>query len=317
MTGDLSVVDLGFVRFGPDGLVPAVLQQVGTDRVLMVGFMNADALVATRATGLVHFWSRSRGRLWRKGESSGNVARVVELRVNCEQNSLLLTVDQVGAICHDGYGSCYYRRVTATGSFEITEPRLFDPADVYGETGAAAPTAPLTSTVRDWFRAYEALRDTDLAAESATSRRLRSGEDLRGRVADELSELAGVIDGTHRHRGFEQDIALEAGQCLYWLALVAVGHRLGAHDIALPDTLRSPGTSSAAGLAGETSLFRALAAAWPGTAEDEVSSRVQVTVAAVARSCRLAGVDLLSLIADDLADLRGKPYLAAHFAALD
>ena len=215
-----------FVRFGDDGLVPAVLQDAASRQVLMVGFMNAEALAATRATGLVHFWSRSRARLWRKGETSGNVSRVVETRVNCERNSLLLLVEQAGAICHDGYATCFYRRVDEASGLEVVEPRAFDPAEVYGEPLSTPPPPSRTDAIATWFGAYEFLRDHDLAADSSTSRRLRSGEDLRGRVADELGELAGVLAGSHRHGEFRDDVALEAGQVLYWLTLVAVGYRL-------------------------------------------------------------------------------------------
>jgi phosphoribosyl-ATP pyrophosphohydrolase/phosphoribosyl-AMP cyclohydrolase len=95
------------VAFGPDGLVPAVVQDVADGRVLMVAYMDAEALAATVATGEVHFHSRSRGRLWRKGETSGNVLRLVDLAADCDNDALLVTVDPAGPTCHRGTWSCF------------------------------------------------------------------------------------------------------------------------------------------------------------------------------------------------------------------
>lgn len=121
------------LRFDAQGLVPVVVQEAGTRQVLLLAYMNAEALEATLRTGRAHFWSRSRGRLWRKGESSGREQIVDALYVNCEDNSLLLTVHQQGgAACHTGHPTCYYRRLTADGTWEIVQQRVFDPADVYG-----------------------------------------------------------------------------------------------------------------------------------------------------------------------------------------
>ncbi|MGI8477734.1 MAG: phosphoribosyl-AMP cyclohydrolase, partial [Thermomicrobiales bacterium] len=120
------------VRFGPDGLVPATIQDVDTGAVLMVAFMNAEALARTLATGRTHFWSRSRGKLWRKGETSGHEQIVEDIHLNCKQNSLLVSVRQIGACCHDGYPTCYYRRLEADGSLTVVQDRWFDPAAVYG-----------------------------------------------------------------------------------------------------------------------------------------------------------------------------------------
>ncbi len=95
------------VTFGADGLLPAVVQDVHDGRVLMVAYMDAEALAATVATGEVHFHSRSRDRLWRKGESSGNVLRLVDLAADCDGDALLLTVDPVGPTCHRETRSCF------------------------------------------------------------------------------------------------------------------------------------------------------------------------------------------------------------------
>lgn len=120
-------------RFDAHGLITAVAQDE-SGRVLMVAHMNAEALRLTLGTGEVHYYSRSRGKLWKKGETSGEVQKLVALATDCDQDALLLTVEQAGrgAACHTGRKSCFYR-VLADGVLADTgEPRLFDPAEVYG-----------------------------------------------------------------------------------------------------------------------------------------------------------------------------------------
>ncbi len=206
------------ILLGPDGLVPAVIRDEASGDVLMVGFLNDEALERTRATGLVHYWSRSRQKLWLKGETSGHVQRVREIHVNCELNTLLIDVEQVNAVCHDGYPTCFYRRLEPDNSLTTVRDRQFDPDDVYGTNGGIAAATQL------WWAAYETLRDNDVSETSATSRMLRDDVDrITARIVDELRELAGVLDGTHRHaeepEGSIADVRLEGGQVLYWLAL--------------------------------------------------------------------------------------------------
>lgn len=120
------------VKFDADGLVPAVAQQHDTGEVLMLAWMNRDALAETLATGRVCYWSRSRGRLWRKGESSGQVQRLVELRIDCDGDTLLLRVDQHGVACHTGRRSCFYRAVGPDGVISEVLSVERDPKDLYG-----------------------------------------------------------------------------------------------------------------------------------------------------------------------------------------
>lgn len=108
-------------RYDRDGLITAVASDAATGELLMLAHMNAEALAATRATGLAHFWSRSRGKLWRKGEESGNELRVIEMRVDCDQDAVWLRVTPAGPACHTGARSCFYRRITADG-LERIEP---------------------------------------------------------------------------------------------------------------------------------------------------------------------------------------------------
>ncbi|MEM1557455.1 MAG: phosphoribosyl-AMP cyclohydrolase [Thermoproteota archaeon] len=122
------VSKLGFEK----GLIPVVAKTVD-GRVLMMGFMNRRALVKTLTTGFMHYYSRSRRKIWMKGEESGFRQKVREVRVNCENNSLLFTIEQEGpGACHMGYETCYYRKITARGGFKITYERVFDPDSVYG-----------------------------------------------------------------------------------------------------------------------------------------------------------------------------------------
>ncbi len=115
-----------------DGLLPAVIQDSVTGRVLMLGFMNELAFRKTVETGFATFWSRSRERLWMKGEHSGHRLEVVEISTDCDQDSLLVKVRPHGpGVCHNGYESCFYRRLE-DGAWKESEPRAYDPDKVYG-----------------------------------------------------------------------------------------------------------------------------------------------------------------------------------------
>jgi len=120
------------VTFDGDGLVCAVAQQHDSGEVLMVAWMNREALAETVASGQVCYWSRSRGRLWRKGESSGQTQRLVELCVDCDGDTLLLRVDQTGVACHTGRRACFFRRLAKDGSLEEILPVVTDPSALYG-----------------------------------------------------------------------------------------------------------------------------------------------------------------------------------------
>jgi len=127
----IATAVLDALRFDAQGLVAAVAQQHDTGEVLMLAWMNRLALSETLATGQVHYWSRSRRKLWRKGESSGQVQRLVELRIDCDGDALLLLVDQHGVACHTGRRSCFYRAVRDGALVEIAPP-LVMPGKLYG-----------------------------------------------------------------------------------------------------------------------------------------------------------------------------------------
>jgi phosphoribosyl-AMP cyclohydrolase len=106
-------------RWDAAGLITGVVSDAASGELLMVAHLNEEALRLTLETGEAHFWSRSRGRLWKKGETSGNVLRVVEARIDCDQDALWLKVEATGPACHTGARSCFYRRVEASGRLEM------------------------------------------------------------------------------------------------------------------------------------------------------------------------------------------------------
>jgi phosphoribosyl-AMP cyclohydrolase len=115
-----------------DGLLPAVVQDAASNRVLMVGFMNEEAWRKTLESGNVTFYSRTRNRLWMKGESSGHVLRVIEISTDCDDDTLLIKVEALGpGVCHNGFQSCFYKS-WKDGQWVETEQRTYDPAAVYG-----------------------------------------------------------------------------------------------------------------------------------------------------------------------------------------
>jgi phosphoribosyl-AMP cyclohydrolase len=122
------------LKFDASGLIPAIVQERATGRVLMMAWMNRASLEKTIATGKTHFWSRSRQKFWMKGEESGHTQTVKDLAFDCDGDTLLIQVEQVGAACHEGYRSCFFRSIAGQGeSFEVTEAQLQKPEEIYGK----------------------------------------------------------------------------------------------------------------------------------------------------------------------------------------
>lgn len=123
------------IAFEKDGgLVPAIVQDDRSGDVLMLGFMNAEALAETRRKGEIVFFSRSKNRLWKKGESSGHVLKVRDLRVDCDADALLVRVEVIGpGVCHEGYRSCFFRQLEENGNTKVIAERTFEPEKVYGQ----------------------------------------------------------------------------------------------------------------------------------------------------------------------------------------
>ncbi len=206
---------------------------------------------------------------------------VASIAVNCEANSLLLTVRLVGAgACHDGYHSCFYRAFGADGQLHVTGQRVFDPVLVYGEVA-------LERDLRALYAGYQRLRDADYTAVSATSRLLRDPATARpwllGRAQEELGELRGVLDGTHGHTGGPADVRLEASQVVYWLCLAAVTEGL-TYDDWLP----------------HVALWRG----WQGAAALDAASPSGALLLAVGALLRVAGMAPTVPVAADLVELR-------------
>jgi phosphoribosyl-AMP cyclohydrolase len=316
----MNDLPLRSVRFDADGLAPVVVQDVVSGDVLMLAFMNDDALRLTHETGRAHYWSRGRNALWRKGETSGHEQLVDEIRVNCEQNSLLLLVRQVGAVCHDGYPTCFYRRTAADGSLTVVRERSFDPSVVYRDA-APAPgpremeaVDPLGEATRRQFGAYAYLRDHDLTSASETSRRLRDRHQHFGnRIADELRELAGVLDGEHRHAGREPDVLLEASQVIYWLLLESL--RNGVTWMALRPDRALATVESELPAATVSRLLRAEADCWSESGRDDldIAAATHSTLSLVGQACISAGIDPLAVVHADLTALASRPYLTPYF----
>ena len=128
-----SVIDavIEATRFTPDGLVPAIAQQHDSGETLMMAWMNRDSIRETLRSGRACYWSRSRQSFWRKGDSSGQVQKLVELRVDCDGDTLLLLVDQLGVACHTGRRSCFYRAARPDG-LAVIAPVLMSPDALYG-----------------------------------------------------------------------------------------------------------------------------------------------------------------------------------------
>ncbi|MEM2875139.1 MAG: phosphoribosyl-AMP cyclohydrolase [Candidatus Hadarchaeales archaeon] len=115
-----------------DGLVTAIVRDCRSGDILMAAFQNREAVLKTLTEGMMYYWSRSRGKLWRKGEISGHVQRLKNLRVDCDGDAILYDVEQVGAACHEGYRSCFFRRIR-DGKLKAFMKRKFKPEDVYGK----------------------------------------------------------------------------------------------------------------------------------------------------------------------------------------
>lgn len=122
---------LAEIAFDAQGLVVAIAQQHDSGEILMVAWMNRDAVRETLRTGSACYWSRSRMKLWRKGESSGQAQRLVELRIDCDGDAVLMRVDQTGVACHTGRRNCFFR-VVRDGKFVVDRPVLVDPKSLYG-----------------------------------------------------------------------------------------------------------------------------------------------------------------------------------------
>ncbi|NYT19915.1 MAG: phosphoribosyl-AMP cyclohydrolase [Methanosarcinales archaeon] len=121
------MMDLDNLKYDDNGLIAAIAQDHKTGEVLMVAYMNKEALNLTIETGIAHYWSRSRQELWKKGESSGHMQTVHEILIDCDMDSIVMKVEQEGGACHTGYRSCFYRNIEG----DVVGDKVFNPDDVY------------------------------------------------------------------------------------------------------------------------------------------------------------------------------------------
>ncbi|NLA75280.1 MAG: phosphoribosyl-AMP cyclohydrolase [Deltaproteobacteria bacterium] len=127
-----KMIELDFTK--GNGLVPAIAQDYKTGKVLMLAYVNKESWEKSLETGEVHYWSRSRGELWHKGGTSGNVQKIKEIYADCDNDTILFVVDQIGqAACHTGRETCFYQKVAQDGKVTVVGDKLFDPEKVYGK----------------------------------------------------------------------------------------------------------------------------------------------------------------------------------------
>jgi hypothetical protein len=226
---------------------------------------------------------------------------VKSIHVNCYENSLLIRVDQIGAACHTGFPTCYYRELTPANELVATRIRSFDPEVVYGAN----------AQIELWLGAYQWLADHDLAAVSSTSRLLRGAEvpALVSRISEELLELGGVVSGDHGHLDQSSDILLEGSQVLYWLVLAEL--RSGRNVPRLASQFKATAGRDELPLAATMlELARDLE-----SGSNALARRSPRIVAVVEQAARSVGLALRDIIEHDLSELRGRPYLAEYFAS--
>jgi phosphoribosyl-AMP cyclohydrolase len=137
------------LKWNDEGLIPAIVQDAENGDLLMMGWMDEPALRDTLATGQTHFFSRSRRAHWHKGETSGHVQNVESIWLDCDGDVLLIKARQVGGACHEGYRSCFFRRVTRAGELQIASERVFDAEAVYGSSSLGGSALPRRASILD------------------------------------------------------------------------------------------------------------------------------------------------------------------------
>ncbi len=199
------------LRFSADGLVPAIVQDATDGTVLMLAYMNADALELTRSTGFTHFWSRSRQTLWKKGETSGHVQRVVSMAYDCDGDALLVQVQQHNVACHTGQRSCFYREVPVPAVVEVA-------------SGAATPTP--AAVLDALYRLILTRRDTG-AETSYVHTLFQRGQDVMcKKVVEEAAEVL-----LASKNGSTEEIVYEMAD-VWFHALVLLGfHTIHPHEV--------------------------------------------------------------------------------------
>lgn len=195
------------VKFGPDGLITAIIQDVVDGAVLMVAYMNRESLALSLQTGRTWFYSRSRQCLWQKGATSGHHQYIREVLTDCDQDALLVKVDQVGVACHEGYRSCFFGQLVPAGGETVARPAADGP-----------PTAPAPGDILDLLFAVIRDRQRALPENSYTTRLFRQGID---RIAQKVGEEAVEVVIAGKNRDHDEIINESADLVYHLLVLLA------------------------------------------------------------------------------------------------
>jgi len=202
------------LKFNEAGLIPAIVQEVHTKEVLMMAWMNREAVEKTLATGEVWFYSRSRQKMWKKGETSGHVQRLKGFYYDCDADTLLVLAEQTGgAACHEGYTSCFHNRVTQDGLVVVEGEKKFDPAQVYGRPDYQAPAGP--EIINDLFQLILS-RKAERPEGSYTTYLFDKGIDkICKKVGEECTE---VIIGAKNNS--KEELTYETADLIYHLLVL-------------------------------------------------------------------------------------------------
>lgn len=227
ITGSVFAAQL---KFGPDGLIPAIVQDAASGEVLMMAYMNREALDLTLETGETWFYSRSRRELWHKGETSGHVQRVRGVSFDCDRDTLLVSVEQKGAACHEGYHSCFYRQFDEDGGVKYIDTPVFNPEAVYGSISEESsippvnnpegepPSGEAVNTIDIISELYEIIKDRQRQRPegSYTAYLFNQGIDkMCKKVGEEAAEV--IIAAKNRNR---DELIYESADFLYHLLVL-------------------------------------------------------------------------------------------------
>jgi phosphoribosyl-AMP cyclohydrolase / phosphoribosyl-ATP pyrophosphohydrolase len=186
------------ITYNADGLIPAVVQHVQTGEVLMLGYMNAEALAQTQASGQVTFWSRSRSRLWVKGETSGNTLQLVEIRLDCDADSLLVLAQPAGPTCHTGSTSCFYRGLDGESVGQMPEIGFFaELAALIAKRAVERPAGAYTTKLLDGGVDRIGKKIGEEAAEVIIAAKNASADELTWETADLLYHTLVLLQQQH------------------------------------------------------------------------------------------------------------------------
>lgn len=209
------------LKFNEAGHIPAIVQEVSTKEVLMLAWMNREAVEKTLSTGEVWFYSRSRQKMWKKGETSGHIQKLKGFYYDCDADTLLVLAEQVGgAACHEGYTSCFHNKVQQDGTVAVEEERTFDPEAVYGQTNLGP------EVINELFQVILS-RKTERPEGSYTTYLFDKGVDkICKKVGEEAAE---VIIGAKNNN--KEELTYEASDLIYHLLVLLANQGVGTEEI--------------------------------------------------------------------------------------